>query len=326
MNAPDSRSHSEHELPENGAPDWRVSAGRWPLVSIAAAVLVVAGLALLAVSLSGGNAAPLYPILPTTTSPAGTTAAEPDEIGFAELNADPAAFLGRRLQVSGEYAPLPAPECLDFTGPIIRWSLVADELQLNAVGFEPLLTLLEPGTAMTITGFWQAYRGPLGCGKEPEDGTVWYLAVDRIVEPNPLTGATGPLPTVVPGEALPTLGPEATLGTPTPTVEFTPTITESLTVTATLGAATPDGLTPTVAGTPPPVTPLVTVGSPAPTSETPLSGTPLTTPPAGSSPTPSPTGGTPGTTTPGLPTNTPSGTGYPPADTTPTATRPNPYP
>ncbi len=300
--------------------------GRLPLVSIGAAVLVVAGLALLAVSLSGGNSNPLYPSLPTMTPPAATTAPEPEVIGFAELNADPAAFLGRRLQVSGEYTPLAAPECLDYTGPSIRWSLVSEELQLNATGFEPLLSLLEPGTSMTVTGFWQAYRGPVGCGKEPDDGTVWYLAVDRILEPNPLTGAIGPLLTVISGEALPTLAPEGTVDLLTPTLEVTPTLTESLTMTATIGATLPAGLTPTPAITAPPVTPLATVGTPAATPGTPDPAlTPAATPPPGSSPTPSPTGGTPGSATPGLPTSTPSGTGYPPSGATPTATT-DPYP
>lgn len=300
--------------------------GRLPLVSIGAAILVVAGLALLAVSLSGGNSNPLYPSLPTMTPPAATTALEPEVIGFAELNADPAAFLGRRLQVSGDYTPLAAPECLDYTGPSIRWSLVSEELQLNATGFEPLLILLEPGTPMIVTGFWQAYRGPVGCGKEPDDGTVWYLAVDRILEPNPLTGAPGPLLTVVPGEALPTLAPEATVNPLTPTLEVTPTITESLTVTATVGATLPAGLTPEPAITAPLVTPLATVGTPAATPGTPDPAlTPAATPPPGSSPTPSPTGGTAGNATPGLPTSTPSGTGYPPSGATPTGTT-DPYP
>ncbi len=332
MDMPPEPLHAAEEKPlETGTIDRPGLFGRLPLMSIAAAVLVVIGLALLAVSLSGGNSNPLYPILPTMTPPAATTALEPEVIGFAELNADPAAFLGRRLQVSGDYTPLAAPECLDYTGPDIRWSLVAEELQLNATGFEPLLTLLEPGTAMTVTGFWQAYRGPVGCGKEPDDGTVWYLAVDRILEPNPLTGATGPLLTVIPGTALPTLSPEETLETVSPTVAITTTITNSLTVTATVGTSLPAGVTPTPAITAPPVTPLVTAGSPAAGTGTPDSGaTPAATPPAGSSPTPSPTGGTPGAGTPGLPTNTPSGTGYPPSGTTPPAGTPtattDPYP
>jgi hypothetical protein len=325
--SPDLNHDPEVEPPDNGERGWKQLVSRWPIISIAAAVLVIAGLAFLAYSLSGGAATPLYPILPTMTPPAGTTAPEPEEIGFAELNADPAAFLGRRLLVNGDYTPLPAPECLDYTGPIIRWSLVAEELQLNAVGFEPLLALLEPGTEMTVTGFWQAYRGPLGCGKEPDDGTVWYLAVDRIVEPNPLSGAAGPLLTVIPGEELPTLSPEEAEGTPTSTLEFTPTITESLTLTATLGATLPAGQTSFPAATQPPVTPLMTAGSPVTTPETPDGGTPLTTPLG--TPTPTGTLGTPGAGTPGLPTNTPSGPGYPPGTptipTTPTATT-DPYP
>lgn len=324
MNMPPEPLNGNEEKPRETTGDGQPrSSRRLPFLSVAASVLVLAGLALLALSLSGGNTTPLYPILPTMTPPA-TTAQEPEEIGFAELNADPAAFLGHRLQVSGDFTPLARPECLNFTGPIITWSLVAEELQLNASGFEPLLRLLEPGTPITVTGFWQAYQGPLGCGKQPDDGTVWYLAVDRILEPNPIRGTPGPQLTVIPGTGLPTLGPEATLGTETPTLEVTPTDTESFTLTVTLSPTIPGGLTPSPNVTTPPVTPLVTAGSPA---ATPSPGTtPLSTPPEGSTPTPTATGGTPGTTTPGLPTNTPAGTGYPPDQTSPTPTSPNPYP
>lgn len=323
MNIPPGPLNGNEEEPRETAVIGRPGfSRRLPLLSIGATVLVLVGLALLALSLSGGNTAPIYPILPTMT-PAVTTALEAEEIGFAELNADPAAYLGLRLQVTGDYTPLENPECLDYTGPIIRWSLVAEELQLNAIGFEPLLRLLEPGTPMTVTGFWQAYHGPLGCGKEPDDGTVWFLAVDRIVEPNPIRGAPGPLLTVIPGPSQPTLAPEATAGTVAPTIEVTPTLTDSITMTATISPTLPGGLTPTPDATLPAVTPLVTAGTPAATPG--LGATPVTTPLAGSTPTPTATGGTPGTT-PGLPTNTPSGTGYPPAQTSPTPTSPNPYP
>jgi hypothetical protein len=293
-----------------------------PLITAAAAISVVVGLALLAASLNGGGARPLLPHLPTFTPLSGTADFVPVEIGFTELNADPTAYQGQRLQVTGAYTPLDAPDCLDYTGPFIRWSLVAEELQLNATGFENVLRLVENDTAMTVTGIWRAYHGPVGCGKEPPDGTVWYLAVDQIIEPNPLLGAAGPLITVIPGAPLATLSPlETTEGTPTPTT-MTPTVELPGTIPATLPNLLPTaGLTPTSTL---PTTPLAPATTPGATG-TQGAATPALTVTPGPSPTPSPTGGAAGTTTPGLPTSTPGGPGYP-SQSSPTPTTTGGYP
>jgi hypothetical protein len=301
----------------------RASARRLPVITAAAVILVVGGLSLLVWSLSGGASRPLFPNLPTFTPLAATVEFEAQEIGFTELNADPAAFQNQRLQVSGVYTPVEAPECLDYNGPIIRWSLVAEELQLNAIGFEDILRLVPEDTEMTVTGIWRAYRGPVGCGKEPEDGTVWYLEVERIVEPNPLFGATAPMLTVVPGTPAGTLAPEeaATLATPTP--EVTVEMTTEITTTTTLPGIVSPTVTPTLPTTPL-VTPLGTPGATQTLSPT-ADGTAALSPTPGPSPTPTATGGASGTTTPGLPTTTPSGTGYP-SQGTPTATTTGGYP
>lgn len=304
----------------------RTLLSRTPLLTTAAVILVFVGLAFLALSLSSRSQRPLYPILATPTPPAGTLEFEPVEIGFSELNSDPESFLGRRLQVSGTYTPLEMPDCISYSGPLIRWSLVAEDLQLNAIGFETLLRLVEPDTELTVAGIWTAYRGPVGCGKEPEDATVWYLQVERIVAPNPLSGASGPALTVIPGEALPTLPPLEAAVTPSPDLSPTAMITGTMTATVTIqSTGFPGPATPTVEPTGLPVTPLATAGSPAATAGTPAPGTPAETPTPGPSPTPSATGGAQGTTTPGLPTTTPSGTGYP-SQSTPTATTTGGYP
>lgn len=294
----------EEELTPSDRPGLRTT-----IISLVAVLLVIIALALLTFSLNGRDERRLFPILPTQTSAPATIDSEISIIGFGELNEDPAAFRGKRIQVSGAYTPIEAPDCVNYSGPTLRWSLVAEELQLNAIGFENLVLLLDPGTDMTVTGIWDVYQGPVGCGKEPPDGTVWYLAIDRIVEPNPLFGAQAPALTVIAGEALPTLSPLETaqqrpVGTPTieGTVELSPTMT--LNATATL----PLLLTGTPEPTALPVTPLVPPGG------TPgLIGTPPPGSTPGSSPTfgPSPTPGLEGTTIPGLPTSTPSGTGYP---------------
>lgn len=303
------------------------AARRLPVVTAVAVVLVLVGLALLVWSLSGGPARPLYPNLPTFTPLAATVQYEAESVGFTELNADPAAYQNRRLQVSGTYTPIEPPDCLDFNGPLIRWSLVAEELQLNAIGFEDILRLAPEDTELTVTGIWRAYRGPVGCGKEPEDGTVWYLDVDRIIEPNPLFGATGPALTVVPGTPGATLAPEeaATLPTPTPEVPVEGTTVITATTTFPGGGVASSTVTPTLPTTPL-VTPLTTVNA----TQTPTAtadGTAALSPTPGPSPTPTGTGDAQGTTTPGLPTTTPSGTGYPSQGTpTPTGTTTGGYP
>lgn len=295
-------------------------------IVVAAAILVIIGLAMLAFSLSGRAERPLLPLLPTFTTVPETIAYEPELIGFAELNADPNAFRGRRIQVSGAYMPVEPPKCVNYAGPTIRWSLVAEELQLNAMGFENLLRLLETSTDMTVVGVWSAYQGPLGCGKSPPQGTVWYLAVERILEPNPLLGANGPLLTVIAGQPLPTLSPLETVELVTP--EVTPTFGSDteLTPTATLDAGLPPVVTPTLETTMLPVTPLPTpeatsdlIGTP------PIDSTPEASATFGPSPTADGTVDAPGTATPIFPTNTPSAPGYPSLPT-PTATTPGSYP
>jgi hypothetical protein len=281
-----------------------------------AAFLLLAGLVLVVSALVNRNGRPLYPNLPTFTPPAATLTGELAVLTFAELNADPDAYRDRRIQVAGDFASVPPPTCTPHAGPSIRWSLVAEELQLNAVGFENVLRLLAEGTPMTVTGIWRLYSGPAGCGKAPPDANVWFLAVDQIVEPNPFFGEGGVMLTVVAGSPLATLPP----------LDLTvPTATATLTLTATVPLASPE--------TPPATTPAVlptigaaatatptmtatlatpgTVGTPTPTPTPTQTGTPGPSPTAGPSPTPSATIEGGATTEPGIPTATPGGPGYP---------------
>jgi hypothetical protein len=281
------------------------------IITAAAAVLLLAGLSLLAFSLSARTAQPLYPNLPTFTRIAETVTFEAVSVGFAELNADPAAFQDQRLQVTGEFTPVDPPACLDFNGPHLQWSLVADELQLNAIGFEDVLRLVSPDTELTVTGIWRAYQGPMGCGKEPPDGTVWYLAVDQILKPNPLFGAADPALTMIAGtpQNNPLLDDDPTS---MPNLTSTPSGTSPAT-TPLPGApiVTPTVLTPAGIPTQMNTTPASGIGTPTP------AGTPTGSPTPGPSPTPMGTGAPGGTTTPSIPTATPSGTGYPSQPTPP---------
>ncbi len=294
----------------------RAAAARWPVLAGLAAVLLLVGVVLVVAALVNRTARPLYPNLPTFTPLASAVESEPAVLTFAELNADPDAYRDRRIQVAGDFASVAPPDCVPYAGPGIRWSLVAEELQLNAVGFENVLRLLEEGTPMTVTGIWRLYRGPVGCGKEPPDANVWYLAVDQILEPNPLLGGNNVALTVIAGSPLATLPP---LDLEAPTLEATPTLTVTLATEPTSELLPTTGVLPTIGATstetpsPSPTvggTPGLT-GTPTTTGTPDLTGTPTLTVTPGPSPTPSATVGGDTTTTPGIPTATPDGTGYP---------------
>ena len=312
MNTPDQLPPLAPNSP-GSAGGVRALATRWPVLGGLAAFLLLVGLVLVVSALVNRDRRPLYPNLPTFTPPAATVEGELPVLTFAELNADPDAYRNRRIQVAGDYASVPPPSCTPHSGPSIRWSLVAEELQLNAVGFENVLRLLAEGTPMTVTGIWRLYSGPVGCGKAPPDANVWFLAVDQIIEPNPLFGEGGSMLTVIAGSPLATLPP---LDLSVPTATATPTLT------ATVPLASPDAplaTTPAVlptAGavateTPTTTATVGTTGTPTITATPTQTGTPGPSPTAGPSPTPSATVEGGETTTPGIPTATPGGPGYP---------------
>ena len=299
----------------------RALATRWPVLAGLAAFLLLAGVVLVVAALVNRSTRPLYPNLPTFPPQAGTRAGEPAVRTFTELNADPDAYRDRRIQVAGDFASVAPPTCVPYAGPGIRWSLVAEELQLNAIGFENVLRLLDEGTPMTVTGIWRLYRGPVGCGKEPPDANVWYLAVDQILEPNPLLGGNNAALTVIAGSPPATLPP---LDLEAPTLEATPTLTATLAVEPTTELLPTTGVLPTIGATSTAtLPPTPTVGGTSDLTLTPtIPGTPdltstatLTVTP-GPSPTPSATIEGGATATPGIPTATLSGTGYP-SDPTP---------
>ena len=235
--------------------------------------------------LAQSNNRRLKPLRPTATPGSLVIEGDPTLIDFPNLNEDPFSYLNQRIRVTGDYTPLPPPDCTPFSGRRIRWSLVAENLQMNAVGFEPVLRLVEPDTTLTVEGIWRLYSGPAGCGKEPPSANVWYLEVERIIQPNPLTGFMGPAgpgpigpvtplsPAATPsgGTAVPTptstLSPGATTATPiltpspgatasatagTPTMPLTGTVTATATATPT---STATGQPTATLTTPPALTP-----------------------------------------------------------------------
>ena len=303
---PSQEKPDEMEQPDPGQPALagRQGAGsNLPVITLAAVLLVLSGLAFLAFSLSASSRS-LYPALPSMTAVNGTPSEEGVEIDFTSLNADPAALLGERLIVTGKFMSLGPPECLNYSGPVIEWGLVSEDLQLSAVGFEDVVRLIADGTELKVRGIWRAYSGPSGCGKEPPDTTIWYLAVEKILEPNPLIGANGVVLTVIPGTLQAPDQLRQSESSPTPSVTSQSTDFLQPTGEATIPAGVAATATPTQE-----TTPLPPAGTTAPGAN--LTGTPV----FGSTPatiTSVPPGGTPPvSTTPGLPAPTPGSTGYP---------------
>ncbi len=252
-------------------------------------------------------------------------AAQPQLVTFSELQADPEAFEDRLIRVSASLLKLPPPECLPKSGPAVEWALIAEELRLDAIGFERIISLSRNDLPMTVDGFFRLYEGPLGCGKGAPDGSEWFLEVIQIVQPNPFvyvgqpagsvgfsTGALG-----TPGSPLVPTEPSTSAGTGTPGGVPTMTPTGQ---TPSPPTATPEGGVPTATSIPTATatgqaTPEFT---PTPTP-TPLPGTTTSTPQAGTTtPTPTATLGSGPTRTP-TPTRDPY-VGPPTATASPTAT------
>jgi hypothetical protein len=276
---------------------------------------------LLAACQVGGNT--LKPIRPEPTAIAPFDD-QPIPVSFPDLNDNPGTYQNKLIRASGTYTRLPLPTCSHTSGPRLEWALVSGNLRLDARGFEPVLRLLPGGVILTVDGFWRQYQGPLGCGKEADDGVAWYLETLQIIQPNPLPGVfeagvspgidqpPDPLAPTPSGEgtAEPELQITLIAGTPTATIAVTgsptgpgvPTATPSRTPTlASPGAGT---ATATPSRTPTPIT-----GTPPTATPTP---TPSQTPPPGATqPGPPPTS-IPPSTPPGYPGPEPtSAPGYP---------------
>jgi hypothetical protein len=289
------------------------------LVGLAAgALLLLLCLGALLINSQQMQNRPLKPLRPSPTPVPLIISPEAEVVTFSQLNEDPFAYIGRFIEVSGDPILLAPPDCSRYTGPVIRWALVGEDLQLNGLGFERILRQVAPEVRLTLRGIWQLYDGPLGCGKGPPSDILWHLELTQIVAPNPLPLRDGTMliisvptgddpdfpdlppldePDATPAEgtvtptATPTLTP-GTPGTPTPTPTADPnqtaTPTPTPTYTAVPGAATS---TPTPTPTPSPSpSPTSSNGQPPPppppATPTPGSYAPPPPPPATPLPTP----------------------------------------
>lgn len=257
----------------------------------------------------GRGERPLY-ILNNTKNNIVAINTQPQLVNFSDLNEDPLAYLNQRLRVAGQYTPLGTPLCDPASGPQFQWALLDGSTQMNATGFDSVLKLLPADTLIQVDGFWRRYEGPLGCGKQPAEGVVFYLEVTNIVQPNPLVGSDGVVLIVTPTAVTP-------LDEPTPILTGTLAITSTLTTTPTSQSIT---LTTTITNTPtstPTATPTIDMTNTP--SATPLPNVTLTA-------TPTPTPSRTPTNTPTIdPSSSPTPTTDPAITPTPSQT-PEPFP
>jgi hypothetical protein len=189
---------------------------RLRILAAVGAVLLLMLLILFFIGLGNGRAASdgLKPFRPTRTPNGSGISGQAVTVTFSELNGDPAVYANQRIRMTGSYVKIPPPDCRVYSGPLFAWGLIAEDLQLNAKGFEELVKKLPEGLIMTVEGIWRQYNGPLGCGKEAANGTTWYLQVERIISPNPLPGLGG---TPFPTSALPVMTQDPNMPSSTPT-------------------------------------------------------------------------------------------------------------
>ena len=312
-----------------------------PSTWVVIVILVLVGLCLLLLATVYWQNQPrsLKPARQTATPHEVIVDGQPIIVTFEELNSNATAYQNKWVQVSGSYFPKSPTVCnpLPSNGPIFKSVLVAEGFQLDVQGGEEALAIVAVNTDMVVQGIWRRYSGPVGCGKEPASGVVWYLDIRAVVQPNPIAGST-PLPidgtvaadilTAVP-QVTPTPNGDGSITTPTFTpipvtvVIETPAVTNTPTPTSDAIIATPT----TIVGQTPTATATNGTFTRTPTPDPNATATPQVTSTATATPTVT---GTPPTAAPtntpvsGIPTAT-RGSGYPVNTPVPSST-PSGYP
>lgn len=112
-----------------------------------------------------------------------------ETVTIADLFEAPETYDGRLLEVSGTYYKRAVVVC--STRPQYspaRWALSDGEVRIAAGGVDQRLEDLPSGRIeLTAVGRWLRWQGPVGCGRQAQVTEVWYLDVEEVVSPNPIT-------------------------------------------------------------------------------------------------------------------------------------------
>jgi len=262
------------------------------------------------------------PFPPTQTPRAVLRKNQAFPVTLTDLLLNPETYRDALVQVTGRYErrPLLVCESASETYPSpAAWVLVDENGMILEAGEydDTLRALLPDDLTMTVTGYWEEWQGVVGCGKQAESTTLWYLKVTDIVSPSPLAQVT-----LTPGGEMVDDGRVGDTAVTPQTPEATP-----IAGTGGIPTATPDDggiLTPTAVNGAMTPTPNLGLGggtaTPLPGGGTAIS-TPTFTPQPGMTPTtavaPSPSGATP---TPAGVTATPGGNATATPNGAPTAT------
>ena len=113
-------------------------------------------------------------------------------INIDELVQSPEIYAGRRIQVLGQFTRNPLIICTGHAhASPARWNLSNQNNTVRAGGVQPQLRELAPqGLTVTVVGRWLHWRGYSGCEKTRTPTEHWYLAIERVLSPNPITQAT----------------------------------------------------------------------------------------------------------------------------------------
>lgn len=180
---------------------------------------------------------------------------QPLSVEIVQLQRAPEAYEDTLVRVRGRYRRSPIVVC-DGVARVspATWRLEQDDAEVGAGGFESLVqNLLPSGMTITVDGVWRSWRGPVGCGKDAPQQSIWYLQVTNIVSPSPVARVTltppGGVPVETPNQTdatpvdVPT--PSATEPLETPPGAATAASTPTRAATNTRAASTPsDGETP----------------------------------------------------------------------------------
>lgn len=133
---------------------------------------------------------------PTPFPTAGPTATAaiggPIKLSITDLLAAPGLYLDTVVQLTGRLQKDPLIVCnSNFYASPASWGLIEEGLTVAAGGFDDQVRTLLPGDlTMTVEGRWRRWEGTVGCGKQAQQQEVWYLSVERILSPSPLTQIT----------------------------------------------------------------------------------------------------------------------------------------